>query len=105
MMSFESDCNNMDLLLSDDAADDDLLLLMSRDESEDSSSFELDPQLDLEGGSNPDFFPAVLHSIVSDESCDDCIRWLPCGTQFQITDKAKVRVFSICIKCCVFPPF
>ena len=49
------------------------------------SSFEPDV-----GGSNPDSFPTVLHGIVSDESSDDCIHWLPSGTHFAITDKEKV---------------
>ncbi|KAL7495104.1 hypothetical protein ACHAWT_003619 [Skeletonema menzelii] len=48
------------------------------------SSFEPDV-----GGSNPDSFPTVLHGIVSDESSDDCIHWLPSGTHFAITDKEK----------------
>ena len=42
------------------------------------------------GGSNPDSFPTILHGIVSDESSDDCIHWLPSGTHFTITDKEKV---------------
>eukprot|EP00985_Skeletonema_marinoi_P006204 scaffold2690_cov168-Skeletonema_marinoi.AAC.10 len=64
--------------------DDVDLFSMSRDEfSPSPSSFELDV------GSNPDSFPTVLHGIVSDESSDDCIHWLPCGTHFSISDKEK----------------
>eukprot|EP00984_Skeletonema_dohrnii_P022878 scaffold11980_cov114-Skeletonema_dohrnii-CCMP3373.AAC.1 len=64
--------------------DDVDLFSMSRDEfSPSPSSFELDV------GSNPDSFPTVLHSIVSNESSDDCIHWLPCGTHFSISDKEK----------------
>ena len=43
------------------------------------------------GESNPDSFPLLLHDIVSDESSDDCIHWLPGGTHFAISDKDKVR--------------
>ena len=69
--------------------DDDLFLLnlYSGDAPSPSPSF---------GGQdppNPDSFPTVLHDIVSDESTDDCICWLPCGTRFQITDKKKVRFY------------
>ncbi|KAL7528224.1 hypothetical protein ACHAWF_002484, partial [Thalassiosira exigua] len=34
-------------------------------------------------------FPILLHAIVSDESTDDCIHWLPCGARFVISDKTK----------------
>jgi hypothetical protein len=67
--------------------EDDDLFLMSRDEFSPSPSSH---ELDL-GGSNPDSFPAVLHGIVSDESNNDCIHWLPSGTHFTISDKEKVR--------------
>jgi len=65
--------------------DDVDLFSMDREEfSPSPSSFELDL-----GGSNPDSFPTVLHRITSDESSDDCIHWLPCGTHFAISDKEK----------------
>ncbi|KAL7543330.1 hypothetical protein ACHAWF_007369 [Thalassiosira exigua] len=32
-------------------------------------------------------FPIVLHAIVSDESSNNCIHWLPCGKRFVISDK------------------
>lgn len=59
---------------------------MNREENSASPS---SSELDL-GGSNHDSFPTVLHRIVSDESSDDCIHWLPCGTHFVIFDKEKV---------------
>ena len=91
-MMFKSEYNSE--LLPD--GDDLLLSLSSRDEPSPSSSFgDLDPQQAEGGSSNPDSFPTVLYGIVSDESTDDCIRWLPCGTRFQITDKNKVRVFFL----------
>ncbi|KAL7523147.1 hypothetical protein ACHAWF_000397, partial [Thalassiosira exigua] len=34
-------------------------------------------------------FPTLLHGAVSDESTDDCVRWLPGGTKFVVCDKAK----------------
>lgn len=73
--------SNFNIQLPDDVD----LFSMSRDEfSPSPSSFELDV------GSSPDSFPTVLHGIVSDESSDDCIHWLPCGTHFSISDKEKV---------------
>ncbi|KAK1744839.1 hypothetical protein QTG54_004130 [Skeletonema marinoi] len=72
--------SNFNIQLPDDVD----LFSMSRDEfSPSPSSFELD------AGSNPDSFPTVLHGIVSDESSDDCIHWLPCGKHFSISDKEK----------------
>ena len=83
----ESEYNSEELLPDDD--DLFLLNLDSGDAPSPSPSFgDQDP-----GGSNPDSFPTVLHGIVSDESTDDCIYWLPCGTRFQITDKKKVRFY------------
>lgn len=83
----ESEYNSEELLPDDD--DLFLLNLDSGDAPSPSPSFGgQDPQL-----SNPDSFPTVLHDIVSDESTDDCICWLPCGTRFQITDKKKVRFY------------
>ena len=73
--------SNFNIQLPDDVD----LFSMSRDEfSPSPSSFELDV------GSSPDSFPTVLHGIVSDESSDDCIHWLPCGKHFSISDKEKV---------------
>ncbi len=73
---------NVNILLPDGV---DLLSMNRDDESPSPSSFELDL-----GGSNPDSFPTVLHRIVSNESSDDCIHWLPCGKHFAISDKEKV---------------
>jgi hypothetical protein len=82
----ESNCNIQ-------LSEDDDLFLLSRDEfSPSPSSLELDL-----GGSNPDSFPAVLHGIVSDESSNDCIHWLPCGTHFTISDKEKVRFLHVLV--------
>ena len=78
----ESEYNSEELL----PDDDDLFLL-----NLDSGDADQDPQ--HEGSSNPDSFPTVLHDIVSDESTDDCICWLPCGRRFQITDRKKVRFY------------
>ena len=80
----ESEYNSEELL-----PDDDDLFLLNLDSGDAPSPSP--PQ--LEGGPNPDSFPTVLHDIVSDESTDDCICWLPCGTRFQITDKKKVRFY------------
>lgn len=73
---------NLNIMLPDGV---DLLSMNRDDESPSPSSFELDLS-----GSNPDSFPTVLHRIVSNESSDDCIHWLPCGTHFAISDKEKV---------------
>ena len=83
----ESEYNSEELL----PDDDDLFLLNLDSGDAPSPSPSFDPQ--LEGSSNPDSFPTVLHDIVSDESTDDCICWLPCGTQFHITDRKKVRFY------------
>ncbi len=34
-------------------------------------------------------FPALLHSIVSDEATDSAIQWLPCGKRFVVSDKQE----------------
>lgn len=86
----ESEYNSEELLPDDD--DLFLLNLDSGNAPSPSPSFgDQDPQ--LEGGTNPDSFPTVLHDIVSDESTDDCICWLPCGRRFKITDRKKVRFY------------
>lgn len=90
MMESEYNCEE---LLPDD---DDLFLLNldSGDAPSASPSFGGEDS-QLEGGSNPDPFPTVLHTIVSDESTDDCICWCPCGKRFQITDRKKVRFYCM----------
>jgi hypothetical protein len=44
---------------------------------------------DDEEGSNKIAFPILLHEIVCDPSTDDCVRWLPNGNLFIISDKKK----------------
>jgi hypothetical protein len=36
-----------------------------------------------------DSFLSVLHAIVSNESLDSAIHWLPCGTKFIVSDRKE----------------
>lgn len=40
-------------------------------------------------------FPVVLHTIVSDESSNNAIHWLPCGTRFVIASKDEFSKFIL----------
>ena len=84
---------NCEELLPDD--DDLFLLNLDNGDAPSASPSFGGEDFQLEGGSNPDPFPAVLHTIVSDESTDDCICWCPCGKRFQITDRKKVRFYCM----------
>ena len=40
-------------------------------------------------------FPVLLHAIVSDESSDSVIHWLPCGTRFIVANKEEFSRFIL----------